>query len=149
MKLEKMAISTEEDIVTARQLGRRAAANLGFSLVDQTRITAAISEITRNALQYAGSGEFSIEVTTQDSQQKEMKIVISDNGPGIADIEEAMQNGFTTSNGLGAGLAATKQLVDVLDIQSRPGQGTTVTLIMKKHIPANVGGTGQDSGCMI
>ena len=123
----------EEDIVLARQLGRRTAAHLGFNLVDQTRIAAAISEITRNALQYAGGGEFSIELTPEGKQHQEMKIVISDKGPGIADLKQAMTMGFSTSGGLGAGLPGTKQLVDEFDIQSNPGHGTTVTLIMKKH----------------
>lgn len=133
MKLEKMAIREEEDIIIARQLGRRTAANLGCGLVEQTRIAAAISEITRNVLQYAHNGELSIELVDCEGCERELKITISDRGPGIADVEKAMTPGFSTGGSLGAGLPGTKQLVDVFDIQSSTEQGTTVTLVMKKH----------------
>lgn len=133
MKLEKMAIREEEDIIIARQLGRRTAANMGFGLVEQTRVAAAISEITRNVLQYAHNGELRIEIVGGEGCEQELKIAISDMGPGIADIEKAMTHGFSTGESLGAGLPGTKQLVDEFNIQSSPEQGTTVTLVMKKH----------------
>lgn len=132
MKSEKMALFREEDVILARQLVRSMAADMTFTLADQTRLATAVSELTRNALQYANAGEIIIEVTRGD-RKKGLKIVVTDKGPGIDDIEKAMTMGFTTSKGLGAGLPGTRQLVDEFDIRSSPGNNTTVTIVMWKR----------------
>lgn len=133
MKTEKMAILREENIILARQLVRRMAVDMAFNLVDQTRLATAVSELTRNVLRYAKAGEITIKAVKKDGHREGLKIVVSDSGPGIADIEQAMTMGFTTSNGLGAGLPGTRQLVDEFDIRSTPGKGTTVTVFMWKR----------------
>ena len=133
MKSKKMAIFREEDVILARQLVRTMAADMTFTLADQTRLATAVSELTRNALQYANAGEIIIEVVTRDDRKTGLKIVVTDKGPGIDDIEKAMTMGFTTSKGLGAGLPGTRQLVDEFDIRSSPGNNTTVTILMWKR----------------
>ncbi|MBW2569730.1 MAG: anti-sigma regulatory factor [Deltaproteobacteria bacterium] len=131
MKTKKMAILCEEDILLVRQFVRSMAADMMFRLVDQTRLVTAVSELTRNALQYAGAGEIRIKAVKR-GEKKGLKIVALDKGPGIDDIEKAMTMGFTTSKGLGAGLPGTRQLVDEFDIQSS-GNNTTATIIMWKR----------------
>jgi serine/threonine-protein kinase RsbT len=133
MKSKKMAIFREKDVILARQLVRSMAADMTFSLADQTRLATAVSELTRNALQYANTGEIIIEVVTRCCWKNGLKIVVTDEGPGIDDIEKAMTMGFTTSKGLGAGLPGTRQLVDEFDIRSSPGNNTTVTIVMWKR----------------
>jgi serine/threonine-protein kinase RsbT len=133
MESKKMAILREEDIILARQLVRKMAVQMTFNLVDQTRLATAVSELTRNALQYAKSGKIRIEPVEKRGHQEGLKVVVSDNGPGIPDIEQAMTMGFTTSKGLGAGLPGTRQLVDEFHIRSRSGKGTTVTIVMWKR----------------
>ncbi len=133
VEVKKMAILREEDVILARQLVRKMAADMTFNLVDQTRLATAVSELTRNAVEYAKSGEIRIEPVKNRVGREGLKIVVSDNGPGIADIEQAMTMGFTTSNGLGAGLPGTRQLVDEFDIRSSLGSGTTVTIVMWKR----------------
>ena len=133
METNKMAILREEDIILARQLVRKMAAGMTFNLVDQTRLATAVSELTRNILQYAKTGEIRIEAAKKGERQEGLKIVVSDNGPGIADMEQAMTMGFTTSNGLGVGLPGTRQLVDEFEIESSSGKGTTVTIVMWKR----------------
>ena len=133
MKSKKMAIFREEDVILARQLVRSMAADMTFSLTDQTRLATAVSELTRNVLQYANAGKIIIEVVTRDDWKEGLKIVVTDKGPGIDDIEKAMTMGFTTSKGLGAGLPGTRQLVDEFDIRSSPGNNTTVTIVMWKR----------------
>ena len=110
-------IRQEIDIVGARQLGRQYAKELGFSTVDQARIATAISELTRNIYLYADAGKISFEVIDQINR-KGLKIIATDNGPGIPDISQVMQDGYSTSGGLGAGLPGVKRLMDQFDIQS-------------------------------
>jgi serine/threonine-protein kinase RsbT len=124
MKSKKMAIVREENVILARQLVRSMAADMTFSLADQTRLATAVSELTRNALQYANAGEIRIDAVSRGDWKKGLKIVVTDKGPGIDDIEKAMTMGFTTSKGLGAGLPGTRQLVDEFDIRSSPGNNT-------------------------
>jgi serine/threonine-protein kinase RsbT len=133
MKSKKMAIVREENVILARQLVRSMAADMTFSLADQTRLATAVSELTRNALQYANAGEIRIDAVSRGDWKKGLKIVVTDKGPGIDDIEKAMTMGFTTSKGLGAGLPGTRQLVDEFDIRSSPGNNTTVTILMWKR----------------
>ncbi|MBA9029233.1 MULTISPECIES: anti-sigma regulatory factor [Bacillaceae] len=121
-------IINEWDIVAARQLGRNVAKELGFGTVDQARITTAISELARNIYLYAGRGSVCIEKEYEHGKSG-MKIIASDEGPGIQDIRKVMEDGYTTSGGLGAGLPGVKRLMDEFDIDSFPSKGTTITTI--------------------
>lgn len=118
-------IITEWDIVAARQLGRNEAKALGFGTVDQARITTAISELARNIYLYASMGVIEIERIETDSEKK-IVVVATDQGPGIKDVRKVMEDGYSTSGGLGAGLPGVKRLMDSLDIQSVSGVGTTI-----------------------
>lgn len=114
------------DIITARQQGRALAAHLGFSSTDQTLIATAISEVARNMLLYAQAGEIRLQAVGME--RRGLTITAQDNGPGIPDLRRAMQDGYSTSGGLGMGLPGTKRLMDEFVIVSAPGQGTTVTM---------------------
>lgn len=118
-------IINEWDIVAARQLGRNVAKELGFGTVDQARITTAISELARNIYLYAGQGSVSIEKLNINGKPG-LKIIAEDQGPGIEDIRRVMEDGYTTSGGLGAGLPGAKRLMDDFDIESIPGEGTKI-----------------------
>lgn len=120
-------IRQEIDIVGARQLGRQYAKDLGFSTVDQARIATAISELTRNIYLYADAGKIYFEIIDQINR-KGLKISAVDNGPGILDISQVMQDGYSTSGGLGAGLPGVKRLMDQFDIKSNE-DGTTIDTI--------------------
>lgn len=119
-------IINEWDIVAARQLGRNVAKELGFGTVDQARITTAISELARNIYLYAGQGQICIE-KIYESGKAGLKVVAVDNGPGIKDIRQVMEDGYSTSGGLGAGLPGVKRLMDEFWINSTPGDGTEIT----------------------
>lgn len=119
-------IINEWDIVAARQLGRNVAKELGFGSVDQARITTAISELARNIYLYAGEGKIAIEKVEKNGKSG-MKIIAADEGPGIKDIRKVMEDGYTTSGGLGAGLPGVKRLMDEFDIDSVPEKKTTIT----------------------
>ncbi|ASH81122.1 sigma-B regulator [Listeria monocytogenes serotype 4b str. 81-0592] len=122
-------IINEWDIVAARQLGRKIFKEIGFGTVDQARITTAISELARNIFLYAGRGEICIEKVNESGKQG-MIIVAKDKGPGIVDIRKVMQDGYTTSGGLGAGLPGVKRLMDSFDIESSiegDSKGTVIT----------------------
>jgi serine/threonine-protein kinase RsbT len=121
-------IVTEWDIVAARQLGRNVAKELGFGTVDQARITTAISELARNIYLYAGQGEMRI-ARINDLGKKGLKIIAIDDGPGIPDIRKVMEDGFSTSGGLGAGLPGVKRLMDDFDITSSVGEGTYIQAV--------------------
>lgn len=121
-------ISNEWDIVAVRQLGRNAAKELGFGVVDQARITTAISELARNIFLYAGEGKIWIKKEILD-RKKGLKIIAQDQGPGIEDLRKVMQDGYSTSGGLGAGLPGVKRLMDDFHIESKPGKGTLVTAV--------------------
>lgn len=121
-------INSEWDIVNARQQGRKMAKDLGFGNVDQARITTAVSELARNIYLYAKNGRICLDVINQlDRIGLEIKAV--DEGPGISDIRKVMQDGYTTSGGLGAGLPGVKRLMDEFDIQSDEGSGTEIVAI--------------------
>lgn len=119
-------IINEWDIVAARQLGRNVAKELGFGTVDQARITTAISELARNIYLYAGQGQICIEKLYENGKAG-LKVVAIDNGPGIKDIRQVMEDGYSTSGGLGAGLPGVKRLMDEFGINSTPGNGTEIT----------------------
>ena len=119
-------IKSDGDIIIARQKGRALAAELGFSPSDVVRIATAISELARNVLSYAACGEIRLEALNSRSPHG-MIIVASDRGPGIADIEQAMQDAYSTSGGLGLGLPGVRRLMDEFTIESTLGYGTTVS----------------------
>jgi serine/threonine-protein kinase RsbT len=124
---EQIVIQADDDIVLARQKARERARHLGFGLVDQSRVATAVSELTRNIVRYATDGRGEVRIRTMDAPRG-IEIVVSDDGPGIADIEQAMHAGFTSGAGLGMGLPGTRRLMDYMDIQSAPGQGTTIVI---------------------
>lgn len=121
-------IKKEWDIVAARQLGRDIAKKAGFGPVDQARIATAISELARNIYLYTESGKITVE-QIDTLEQKGLSIIASDSGPGIDDISQVMEDGYTTSRGLGAGLPGVKRLMDEFDIKSDAGLGTAVKAI--------------------
>lgn len=121
-------IQTEWDIVAARQLGRNVAKELGFGTVDQARITTSISELARNIFIYANKGQVCIEKIYEKGHAG-LRIVAVDNGPGIADIRLAMEDGYSTSGGLGAGLPGVKRLMDEFHIVSSLETGTEINAI--------------------
>ena len=125
---EDRSISTSEDVVAVRQAVRQRAVDLGFNLVDQTKIVTAASELARNTLQYGGGGTLRIEEVLQGSRRG-LRLVFEDNGPGIPNVEIAMKYGYTTGNGLGLGLSGAKRLSNEFFIESRPGEGTRVTIV--------------------
>ena len=123
-------LAGEDDMIVARQRARAIAADLGFGAVDQSRIATAVSELTRNVLRYAdgGRGEVLIREVAAPSGGRGIEVVVSDNGPGIADIEKALHAGYTSGRGLGMGLPGTKRLMDEMEIDSALGRGTVVTV---------------------
>ena len=122
-----LAIRASEDIVRMRQLVREHAVAQGFSIVDQTKVITAASELARNILNYAGHGEMAIEPLAANGR-KGLKLVFSDQGPGIADIELAMKDGYTTGGGMSLGLGGSKRLASEFSIDSKVGVGTRVSL---------------------
>jgi serine/threonine-protein kinase RsbT len=122
-----LAIRTSSDVVTVRQAARTAAASLGFSLVDQTKVVTAASELARNALEHGGGGTARLE-SLEDGTRRGLRLVFEDKGPGIADLKLALTDGYTTGSGMGLGLSGSKRLVNEFDIWSRPGEGTRVTV---------------------
>ncbi len=121
----EIEIASEGDIVMARRLVRSAATALGFGITDVTRIVTAASELTRNIYHYAGSGVMQWR-TVSGPDGVGLELTLKDEGPGIADVEQAMQSGYTTRKGLGLGLPGARRLMDEMSIQSRIGAGTTV-----------------------
>jgi serine/threonine-protein kinase RsbT len=128
----RVPISADVDIVTARQEGRDLAERMGCSSIESTMIATAISEIARNIMSHAGRGEIAISAVAIDGR-KAIEVIARDEGPGIADIERAMQDGFSTGAGLGLGLPGAGRLMDHFEVRSEPGVGTTV--IMRKWCP--------------
>lgn len=126
-KDEVLPVRVGDDVVRARQAVRAVATAAGFSLVDQTKIITAASEIARNTVDYGGGGELRLEVL-RDGNRRGVRLTFSDQGPGIADIELALRDGFTSGGGLGLGLGGAKRLVSEFAIESAPGRGTKITL---------------------
>ena len=126
-------IKKEWDIVGARQYGRDIAKKIGFGSVDQARIATSISELARNVYLYAKNGRIYFDIL-DEIDRRGIKIVAVDDGPGIDDIGKVMEDGYSTANGLGAGLPGVKRLMDYFTIESNRGKGTKVTII-KWHRP--------------
>jgi serine/threonine-protein kinase RsbT len=125
-------VNNSDDIVTARQAGHELARQLGFSLTDVTMIATAISEIARNITSYAGRGEVRVGLQYRDGRQA-LVVRAEDDGPGIVDVERALEDGYSTGRGLGLGLPGARRLMDRLVVESAPGKGTVVE--MWKWIP--------------
>jgi serine/threonine-protein kinase RsbT len=124
---DQRAVQTAEDVVGIRQAVRQRAVELGFNLVDQTKIVTAASELARNTMQYGGGGTVTIEAI-EEMGRRGLRLTFADQGPGIADIELAMKDGYTTGGGLGLGLSGARRLSNEFSIDSKPGQGTRVTI---------------------
>jgi len=123
-----VAIRSDADVVAARSLGRSLAEQHGFGATDVTMIATAISELARNILKYAREGEIVVETVERDSMSG-VSVVARDDGPGILDVELAMQDGFSTADSLGLGLPGTRRLMDEFEIVSAPGSGTVITAV--------------------
>jgi serine/threonine-protein kinase RsbT len=124
---ERLNVTTNEAVVTVRQLVRDFAIEARLSLVDQTKIVTAASELVRNMVVYGGGGTVIVERLDLDGRTG-VRATFEDQGPGIADIKEAMRDGFTSGSGLGLGLGGAKRLVHDFELQSEPGKGTKVTI---------------------
>ncbi len=128
----RVRINSDQDIVVARQKGRSLAVALGFSSGDATLLATAISELARNIVSYAKTGEIVVKII-HGSSNSGIQIVARDNGPGIADVQQALRDGFSTSGSLGLGLPGVMRLVDEFHIASVESQGTTVSIKKWKH----------------
>ena len=124
---ESLQIDSGERLVAVRQAVRAKAEELRFSLVDQTRIITAASELARNTLQHGGGGSVEIEVV-ENGTRRGLRLTFKDQGPGIPDLELAMKDGYTTGGGLGLGLSGSKRLVNEFKILSKVGEGTEVSI---------------------
>ena len=128
---ESMQLRSSEDIVLVRQAVRRKALSVGFGLVDQTKVVTASSELARNTIDYGGGGTVNLEVV-QNDRRSGLRLVFEDQGPGIADIELALTDGYSSGNGLGMGLGGAKRLSHEFEISSKPGVGTQVCILRWK-----------------
>ena len=124
---ETMPVVRSDDVVRARQAVRAKAVAAGFSLVDQTKIVTAASEIARNTVDYGGGGTLQIE-TLREGTRRGLRLTFADQGPGIEDLDRAMTDGYTTGNGLGLGMSGAKRLCNEFQVKSALGEGTIVTL---------------------
>jgi len=127
VKSERWPVRSGEDIVRVRQIVRRWAVELGFGLVDQTKIVTAASEIARNTVDYGGGGEVLVESLSANARRG-LRLVFEVKGPGIQNIDEALKDGFTSGSGLGLGLGGARRLASEFSVESRPGEGTRVSL---------------------
>lgn len=127
LSAEKITVTDETHIVAARQSAGRAAKRMGMGVLDQTKIATATSELARNIVRYAGTGEVLIEEIS-DELRAGLQISFRDRGPGIADVEMAMRDGFSTGRGMGFGLSGSKRLMNEFEITSQVGVGTTVII---------------------
>lgn len=126
-----MSIKTSADVVLVRQAARQFAVEMKFSLVDQTKIVTAASELARNTLDYGGGGTVKLE-TLESGIRRGLRLIFEDQGQGIPDIELALKDGFTTGSGLGMGLSGTKRLMNEFELVSQIGKGTCVTIVKWK-----------------
>ena len=131
----RVSVSSDADVVAAREKGRELSAKLGFSSIDLTLIVTAISEVARNIILYAEKGEIVLRLDS-NAGHRGIVVVASDQGPGIPDLELAMRDSFSTGNGLGLGLPGARRLMDEFEIESEISKGTTV--VMKKWAPERV-----------
>jgi serine/threonine-protein kinase RsbT len=126
-RTETFDVRSGSEVVQVRHLVRACAVDCGFTLVEQTKLVTAASELARNMVDYGGGGTLRIEVL-DDGRRKGVRLTFVDHGPGIADIQQALRDGFTTGSGMGLGLGGAKRLSNEFDIESRPGDGTRVTI---------------------
>ena len=124
---ETLPVRSSSDIVVVRQMVRAWAVQIGFNLVEQTKIVTAASELARNTIDYGGGGTARVQ-SLRDGSRTALRLTFEDKGPGIADIELALKDGYTTGNGLGLGLSGARRLSNEFDIVSKPGEGTRVTI---------------------
>ena len=125
---ETFPVRSGEDVVKARQIVRSRAMELGFSLVEQTKVVTAASELARNTVIYGGGGEMRIERLSEGPKRTGLRLTFEDKGPGIPDIDLALRDGYTSGNGLGLGLNGARKLSHEFHIWSQPGEGTRVTI---------------------
>ena len=126
-KSEELELRSAADVVSVRQAVRTWAIDAGFSLVDQTKMVTAASEIARNTIDYGGGGTATLELIVE-SPRRGLRVIFEDKGPGISDIQQAMTDHFTTGNGLGLGLGGARRLVNEFHLSSRLGEGTRVVI---------------------
>jgi serine/threonine-protein kinase RsbT len=131
IKHNQLPLRTSNDVVLARQAVRQWAIELRFTLVDQTKLVTAASELARNTLDHGKGGEMKIESLNHGSRAG-LRLTFADQGPGIADVEQALKDGFTTGGGMGLGLGGSKRLVNEFSIQSQVGKGTEITVVRWK-----------------
>jgi serine/threonine-protein kinase RsbT len=124
---EQVAVRSEDEVVRVRQLAREWAISLGFGLVDQTKIVTAASELARNTVIYGGGGRVRFQALN-DGARRGLRLTFEDSGPGIADLQLALKDGYSTGTGLGLGLSGAKRLMSEFEIDSTPGQGTRVAV---------------------
>ena len=127
LKHEELPVRQEEDVVRVRQVVRQWAIEMGFSLVEQTKIVTASSELARNTVTYGGGGQVHLEAHN-DGPRRGLRLIFEDRGPGIADTAVALKDGYTTGNGLGLGLGGARRLMDEFQIASVVGEGTRITV---------------------
>lgn len=132
MTKDTMEIVREQDVVPFRNRVREFSTKIGMSLVNQTKLITAASELVRNMLKYAKGGKVILEIISSNAKTG-VRLTFTDQGPGIPDIALAMKDGFSTGKSLGLGLPGAKRLVNEFDLKSQPGQGTTITVIHWKH----------------
>jgi serine/threonine-protein kinase RsbT len=126
-RTEKLPVEATEDVVRVRQAVRAWAVELGFTLVDQTKIVTAASELARNTVVHGGGGTVELESLTEGGRRG-LRLTFADQGPGIPDVEHALRDGFTTGGGLGLGLGGARRLCNEFEIRSQPGAGTVVRI---------------------
>jgi serine/threonine-protein kinase RsbT len=124
---ETLPIREEKDLLLVRQVVRKWADELGFAVLNQTKVVTAASELARNTLIHGGGGTVRLE-TSVDRERRGLRLTFEDQGPGIADIAQALTDGFTTSHGLGLGFGGARRLVNEFEVDSRPGEGTRVVV---------------------
>jgi serine/threonine-protein kinase RsbT len=127
-----LPLRSDEDVVAMRKHVRERAVAIALSLVDQTKLVTAASELARNTLKYGGGGDVLLD-TLEDGFRRGVGLIFVDQGPGIPDVETALRDGYTTGGGLGLGLGGSRRLVDEFDIDSRPGEGTAVSVVKWKR----------------
>jgi serine/threonine-protein kinase RsbT len=127
-----LPLRSDEDVVALRRHVRERAVAIALSLVDQTKLVTAASELARNTIKYGGGGEVHLDAL-EDGFKRGVGLIFVDNGPGITDLEMALRDGYTTGGGLGLGLGGSKRLVDEFEIDSRPGEGTAVSVVKWKR----------------
>jgi len=128
---ETLAVRSAAEVVSVRHAVRRCAVEMGLSLIEQTKIVTAASELARNMVDYGGGGLLHVE-TLDDGIRKGLRLIFEDRGPGIPDVQAAMRDGFTTGSGMGLGLGGAKRLSNEFELRTAPGEGTRVTIVRWK-----------------